>query len=119
MRIIQLGAQRSGERMPTPDDARLVYDIIWAHARPDTGLEHLGVRVEPGLLRLSFLLADRVADPLGQVIALLATAVDRSAYLADWRFSRPAHDLAQDPDHPHDQGYDHTDCPGHERREAE
>jgi hypothetical protein len=119
MRIIQLGAQRSGERAPTPDDARLVYDIIWAHARPDTGLEHLGVRAEPGLLRLSFLLADRVADPLGQVIALLATAIDRSAYLADWRFSRPAHDLAQDPDHPHNQGYDHTDGPDHERREAE
>ena len=89
MRIVQLGARRGAEP-PAPGDAQLVHDILWAHAVPATRLEHLRVRAENGLLSLSFLLADDVADPLGEVLQLIATALTRSAYLADWDFTRTA-----------------------------
>ncbi|MFD5463146.1 hypothetical protein ACFWIQ_10025 [Kitasatospora sp. NPDC127059] len=36
----------TGPRPPTEDVAHALEDILWAHARPETALEHLRVRAD-------------------------------------------------------------------------
>ena len=96
MRIVQFGARRGSGPAPGAGEARLVHDILWAHAGPDTGLEHLRVRADPDGLALSFLLAEHARDPLGQVDRLIGDALARSPYLARYHFTRTDHESAHD-----------------------
>lgn len=89
MKIIQLELKNPADTVPTEADAALVQDILWAHADPEPGCEHIRARAGPDGVNLSILLAEAVQDPLGHVLGLIEHAARNSTYLSGWQIVRP------------------------------
>lgn len=76
---------RPDRSRPTEADAHLVQDAIWAHARPELGLEHLRVRAGPaGLDLIVFLRHDIPGPDPGDTVRDLIAATRQSPALGEW-----------------------------------
>ncbi|MFJ3513791.1 MULTISPECIES: hypothetical protein [unclassified Streptomyces] len=72
MRVIQASLVRTSADPPAEGAAPLLQDLLWAHARPSDGLEHVRARpVEHGLDVVLFVHAPSDVSALTQMRALL------------------------------------------------
>ncbi|MFD8693572.1 hypothetical protein [Kitasatospora purpeofusca] len=72
MRVVVALLSSSDEARPAGPLSPLVEDVVWAHARPSEGLEHLTTKcVEDGLELYFFVRATSEANALTLVQALL------------------------------------------------
>ena len=62
-----------------------VHDILWAHAPPDLGLEHVRVAVEPSQLSITiFCTAPGKDQALYRAVRVCELACQESPMLRDW-----------------------------------
>ncbi|MFI1884559.1 hypothetical protein [Streptomyces jumonjinensis] len=72
MRVIRACLSGTGAGPPTEGAAPLVHDLLWAHARPSDGLEHIRARhCERGLDVFLFVDADCDTTARARMAALL------------------------------------------------
>lgn len=89
MRVVEFRLEPLGAHQVTASDARLILDILWAHAPVAGDLEHIWSCAAAGGVELSLLLSETAHDPVVQAWQLLEEATKASAFLANWRTVRP------------------------------
>lgn len=72
---------------PTEADAHLIHDALWAHATPDTGLEHIRARPGPRGIDLVLFLSHDIPDPdpTRYATGFVDLAVEKSPVLRRWQ----------------------------------
>ncbi|MEV7521416.1 hypothetical protein [Streptomyces sp. NPDC091371] len=63
-----------GEEAPTEDHAHALVDILWAHARPECGLEHIWARATPAGIGIVLFIRAAGADIAQAKAGCLMTA---------------------------------------------
>jgi hypothetical protein len=84
MYITRLNLVGSGGAVPAAADAELVRDILWQHASPETGVQHITVTAMPYGLDVVFFFTDR-KDLKGRSLEVVGLASAASGVLRDWR----------------------------------
>ena len=89
MRVVEFRLKPLGAHQVTASDARLILDILWAHAPVAGDLEHIWSCATACEVELSLLISDCAHDPVSQAWQLLEEAARASGFLANWRSVRP------------------------------
>lgn len=89
VRVVEFRLEPLGEHQVTASDARLILDILWAHAPVAGDVEHIWSCAAACGVDLSLLMSDSAPDPVVQAWQLLEEAGKASAFLANWRTVRP------------------------------
>ncbi|MFH8404102.1 hypothetical protein ACH4FX_04900 [Streptomyces sp. NPDC018019] len=88
MQVFHVRFERGDNEPVSEEEAALVHDLLWAHAVPSDGLEHIRARsVEGGLDLFLFVRADGAPYGLRHMHVLLARAEEP---LAAYGFAVPA-----------------------------
>ncbi|WP_371502741.1 hypothetical protein OG871_36585 [Kitasatospora sp. NBC_00374] len=75
MYLVSLSLTGSASPMPSTADAHAVHDILWAHAGPADGLEHVRAHAGPeGIDLVLFISATEQSGALAQAADLLRRA---------------------------------------------
>jgi hypothetical protein len=89
LRVVEFRLEPLGAHQVTATDARLILDILWAHAPVAGAPEHIWSRAAACAVELSLLISDSAPDPVSQAWQLLEEAAKASGFLANWRAVRP------------------------------
>ncbi|WP_030239775.1 hypothetical protein [Streptomyces sp. NRRL S-350] len=88
MHIVRLTLTSPDRRLPTDADAHVLKDVLWAHADPFGGLEHVQSRVRQDSIDLVIFTSGGRADSApAHSLAMCSAALSRSPAFQSWRVS--------------------------------
>ncbi|MEU4120270.1 hypothetical protein AB0F71_37945 [Kitasatospora sp. NPDC028055] len=88
MHIVRLTLTSPDPRPPTGADAHVLKDVLWAHADPCGGLEHVQSRVRQDSIDLIIFTSGGSGDNApAHSLAICSAALSRSPVFRSWRLS--------------------------------
>ncbi|MEU9046533.1 MULTISPECIES: hypothetical protein [unclassified Kitasatospora] len=88
MHIVHLTLTSSDRRPPTAADAHVLKDVLWAHADPFGGLEHVQSRARQDSIDLVLFTSGGSGDNApAHALAMCSAALSRSPAFRSWRVS--------------------------------